>query len=236
MEGNVVKIKDAKADKKNLSSEQKLGEFLGKNRKALIGVLVVAIAAIVGYVVWFNVNTSIVRKNLDKIEAIEYSLTKDAGDLDEDALNARRQTALSNLEAFLDKGGIVGARADMLAADIFGQKKEWQPSKENWLKAASKGKGSYLASLCSFNAAAACEELGESDEALALYEKVAADKNVANRSRAAFNAGRIKEGKEDYEGAKASYEAIASYELSNDEWNDLAKTRLLDLKNKGLVK
>ena len=53
---------------------------------------------------------------------------------------------------------------------------------------------------------------------------------------ASFSVGRIKEAKEDYEGAAAAYEAIASYELSNDDWNDLAKTRLLDLKNKGLVK
>lgn len=236
MEDNVVKMKEAKADKKNLSGEQKLGEFLGKNRKVLTAALVVVVAAIAAYVVFFNVNSSVVRKNLGKIDAIEYTLTKDAGDLDEDALSSRRQTALSNLEAFLNKGGIIGARANMLAADIYGQKKEWQSSKNCWLKAASKGKGSYLASLCDFNAAAACEELGEADKALELYEKVAADKDFVDRSRAAFNAGRLKEGKEDYEGAKASYEAIASYGLSNDEWNDLAKTRLLDLKNKGLVK
>ena len=236
MDGNVVKMNGAKADKKNLTGEQKLGEFLGKNRKALVGLLIVAVAAIAGYVVFFNVSTSVVRKSLDKIEVIEYSLTKDAASLDESALESRRATALSNLDAYLKKGGIVGARANMLAADIYGQKKDWQASKDAWLKAASLRKGSYLESLCNFNAAASCEELGQADEALALYEKVSADKNFVNRSRAAFNAGRLKEAKEDYEGAAAAYEAIASYELSNDEWNDLAKTRLLDLKNKGLVK
>lgn len=236
MEGNVVKMKDAKADKKNLTSEQKLGEFLSKNKKILIGLLAAAVGAIVAYAVFFYVSTASVKKNLDKVETIEYSLTKDADGLDESALESRRQTALSNLDPFLKKGGIVGARADMLAADIYGQKKDWNMAKEFWLKAASKRKGSYIESLCSFNAAASCEELGQADEALALYEKVAADKNFVNRSRAAFSAGRIKEGKQDYEGAAASYEAIASYEYSNDEWNDLAKTRLLDLKNKGLVK
>ena len=87
-----------------------------------------------------------------------------------------------------------------------------------------------------FNAAAACEELGQADEALALYEKVSADKDFVNRSRAAFNVGRVKESKGDYEGAASAYEGIASYGYSNDEWNDMAKTRLLDLKNKGLVK
>ena len=236
MAENIVKLNGAKADKKNLSGEQKLGEFLGKNKIALICVLAVAVAAIAGYAIFFNVSSAVVKKNLDKIEVIEYSLTKDAAVLDESALASRRDTALSNLGPYLNKGGIVGARANMLAADIYGQKKDWQACKDAWLKAASKRKGSYIESLSSFNAAAACEELGQADEALALYEKVAADKNFVNRSRASFSVGRIKEAKEDYEGAAAAYEAIASYELSNDDWNDLAKTRLLDLKNKGLVK
>ncbi len=236
MDGNVVKMKGAKAEKKNLTGEQKLGEFLGKNRKALLGLLIAAVAAIAGYVIFFNVSTSIVKKSLDKIEVIEYSLTKDAAALDESALESRRDTALANLGPYLDKGGIVGARANMLAADIYGQKKNWQSSKDAWLKAASKRKGSYIESLCNFNAAASCEELGQADEALALYEKVAADKNFVNRSRACFAAGRVKEGKGDFEGAKASYEQIASFGLSNDEWNDLAKTRILELKKNGSVK
>lgn len=236
MADNVVKMNGAKADKKNLSGEQKLGEFLGKNKVALIGALAAAVAAIAGYAIFFNVSTSIVKKNLDKIEVIEYSLTKDAATLDESALASRRDTALSNLEAWLNKGGIVGARADMLAADIYGQKKDWEKSKEFWLKAAAKRRGSYLEPLCNFNAAASCEELGQADEALALYQKVADNKAFFDRSRASFSVGRIKEGKGDFEGAAAAYEAIASYEYSNDEWNDLAKTRLLDLKNKGEIK
>ncbi|MBR3542750.1 MAG: hypothetical protein IKN82_03515 [Treponema sp.] len=235
MAENVVKM-GGSSEKKNLSGEQRLGEFLGKNRKALVCFLLVVVAAIVAYAIFFNVSTSIVKKNLDKIERIEYSLTKDAAALDESALASRRDTALSNLDPYLGKGGIVGARADMLAADIYGQKKEWEKSKEFWLKAASKGRGSYIVSLSDFNAAAACEELGQVDEALALYEKVSADKDFVNRSRAAFNVGRVKESKGDYEGAASAYEGIASYGYSNDEWNDMAKTRLLDLKNKGLVK
>ena len=236
MDGNVVNMKDAKADKKNLSSEQKLGEFLSKNRKALVCVLIVVVAAIAGYAIFFNVSTAAIKKSLDKIEVIEYSLTKDAATLDESALESRRDTALANITPYLEKGGIVGARANMLAADIYGQKKNWQSSRDAWLKAASKRKGSYIESLCNFNAAASCEELGQADEALALYEKVAADKSFVNRSRACFAVGRIKEGKDDFEGAKAAYEQIATFEYSNDEWNDLAKTRLMELKNNGSLK
>lgn len=236
MADNIVKMKGAASEKKNLSSEQKLGEFLGKNFKFLAGVLCAAIVVIVAYVVYFNVNLSLTRKNLDKIEVIEYSFTKDASSIDDSELASRQDSALSNLTPYLNKGGIVGARANMLAADIYGQKKDWQASKDAWLKAASKKKGSYLEPLCSFNAAAACEELGQSEEALKLYEKVSADKSFVDRSRAYFNAGRLKEAAGDFEGAKLSYKAIADLGNSNDSWNDLAKTRLLDLENKGKIK
>ncbi len=233
MAENIVKIKGSEADKKNLSSEQKLGEFLSKNRKALVCLLILVVAAIAGYAIYFNISTSLVKKNLDKVELIEYTFTKGASSIDQSELSSRQEKALSNLAPYMNKGGIVGARANMLAADIYGQKKDWQASKDAWLKAASKRKGCYLESLCNFNAASSCEELGQVDEALALYEKVAADKNFVNRSRAYFNAGRIKEGKGDFDGAKDSYKAISDLGYSNDSWNDLAKTRLLDLESKG---
>ncbi|MBR5965338.1 MAG: tetratricopeptide repeat protein [Treponema sp.] len=236
MADNIVKIKGSAAEKKNLSGEQKLGEFLGKNFKVLVGVLCAVIAAIVAYVVWFNVSNSIVRKNLDKIEVVEYSFTKDASFIDDSELSSRQEKALSNLTPYLNKGGIVGARANMLAADIYGQKKDWQACKDAWLKAASKRKGTYIESLCNFNAAAAYEELGQSQEALALYEKVSADKNFVDRSRAYFNAARLKEAAGDYEGAKVFYKAIGELGYSNDSWNDLAKTRLIDLENQGKIK
>ncbi len=228
---NIVRMEDKKS-----SGGQKFADFLDANRRLLVGALCLVIAAIVAYAVAFNIKTSVVKKNLNKIEIIEYSFTKDAAGLDEASLAGRRETALGNLGPFLKKGGIAGARANMIAADIYGQKKDWSNAKASWSAAASKAKGSYLASLCSFNAAAACEELGQSDEALSFYQKVCDDKSFVDRSRAFFNVGRIKEGKNDYEGAKAAYEAIAGLEYSNDTWNDLAKTRLLVLRSDGKIK
>ena len=236
MADNIVKMKGSAAEKKNISGEQKLGEFLSKNFKSLVIVLAALIALILAYVVYFYVSTSFVRIGLDKVEVIEYSFTKDASSIDDSELASRQETALKNLGPYLNKGGIVGARANMLAADIYGQKKDWQASKDAWLKAASKRKGTYIESLCNFNAAAAYEELGQSQEALALYEKVSADKNFVDRSRAYFNAGRLKEDAGDFEGAKVFYQAIGELGNANDSWNDLAKTRLIDLENKGKIK
>ncbi|MBR5096193.1 MAG: hypothetical protein IK094_03700, partial [Treponema sp.] len=143
MADNIVKMKGSAAEKKNLSGEQKLGEFLSKNLKVLVGVLCAVVAVIVAYVIFFYVSTSLVRKGLDKVEVIEYSFTKDASSIDDSELASRQETALKNLTPYLNKGGIVGARANMLAADIYGQKKDWQASKDAWLKAASKRKGPY---------------------------------------------------------------------------------------------
>lgn len=232
---NIVRMNDRRADAKKASGEEKVGDFLARNLRVLVWILAAGIAAIVIYVIAFNIYTSGVRKNLDKIEVIEYSLTKDGADLDDAMVSSRLETALNNLNPYLSKGGIAGARADMLAADIYVQKKDWEKAKDNYLLAASKKRGTYIESLCNFNAAAACEELGKTDEALELYRKVSEDKDFVDRSRAYFNAGRLLEGKQDYEGARASYEAIANLDYSNDAWNDLAKTRVLRLRMDGKI-
>ncbi|MDE6068074.1 MAG: hypothetical protein K2F89_03870, partial [Treponemataceae bacterium] len=178
---------------------------------------------------------SSVKKNLDVVEMIEYSLLKDAADLEESAITARQDTALSNLEPYLKKDGIVGARADMLAADIRMQRKEWDASRTLWLDAAAKRRKTYLAPICNFNAAACSEELGDAESALKYYLLAAENSEFTVRSRAYFDAGRVKESLGDFEGAADLYEQIASLEYSNDIWNDLAQTRLIALRIEGKI-
>ena len=202
---------------KPASKSKQVNDFLKNNHVLLAVILAVIVLGVIGYTVVFNIYTNGVKTSLDKIEVIEYTLTKDAADITDESLIAQRQdTALSNVEPFLQKSGIVGARAGMLAADIYMQRSDWEKSRDLWLMAASKCKGSYLESLCSFNAANCLEELGENEKALECYTAVANDKEFLDRSRAWFSAGRIKEVLGDWEGAKAVYESIASLEYSSD--------------------
>ncbi len=232
MAENVVKIPETE----NATGNEKLVRFLTNYKVALIALLGTIVIAIAGYVVVYSVGSKGVNKGLDKIEYIQYQFTKDASSLSEADFTERADAALRSLEGLLSKGGIVGARANMLAADIYGQKKDFVQAKDLWLTAAAKGKGSYVAPLCKFEAAVCADEIqSNSDEALALYEEAAADVNFPARSRAYFNAGRIKEAKGDFNGAKAAYDAIANLELSNDPWSDNAKSRIIALKIEGKI-
>lgn len=236
MAENVVKMNTNLADKeRKVSASKRLGDFLSKNRIVLLILLCVIVLGFIAYAVTLSVYSASVKKNLGVIETIEFSLTKDAAELEESVISARQDTALSNLEPYLKKGGIVGARAEMLAADIHMQRKDWNAARDLWLDAAAKRKGTYLASVCNFNAASCSEELGDTEAALEYYAKVCDDKNFVDRSRAYFNAGRIKESLGDFEGAADLYGQIASLEYSSDTWNDLAQTRLVLLRAEGKI-
>ncbi len=236
MAENVVKMNKNLSDKeKKASASKRLSDFLSNNRVVLLVVLCVVVVGFIAYAVSLSAYSASVKKNLGVIETIEFSLTKDAAELNESAISARQDTALSDVEPYLKKGGIVGARADMLAADIYMQRKDWNAARTLWLNAAAKRKGTYLASVCNFNAASCSEELGDNEAALECYAKVFDDKDFVDRSRACFNAGRIKESLGDFEGAADLYGKIASFEYSGDTWNDLAQTRLVSLRAEGKI-
>lgn len=227
MSENIIRMN--KIEKK-ASTVQRLGAWVAKKRIALLVVLCLLVLGVIGYAVGLTIHENIVKKDLDKIELIEFSLTKDASDLEDSVITEKMDTALSNVEPYLSKGGIVGARADMLAADIYMYRKYWSKARELLADAANKRAKTYIASICNFNAAVCSEELGENDKAIEYYTKVCDDKEFVDRSRAYFSVGRINESIGNYDGAKNAYEAIASLGLSNDTWNDLAQTRLIALK------
>ena len=228
---NVVKMPETGKS----SGSAKLSEFLIKNRKVLVIVLILVIVVLVGFVVFTSVKSASVEKGLSKIEAVEYNLTKNGAAFSDSELVTAQDNALSELSSFLSKGGIVGARADMLAADIYFQKKDFSKSYDLWMTASAKVKGTYLESLCKYEAAVCAEGRGNLDDAVSLYKAVAEDKNFVDRSRAYFNLGRINESKDDYKAAKEAYDSIASLGYAGDKWADLAKSRLLQLQIDGKI-
>lgn len=218
------------------NKETSLSEFLVKNKTVILTVLAVVILGLAGYVICTNVIGSSVQKKLNQIEIIEYSYTNNAASLNASELAERQRTALSNIDPYLSMGGIAGVRANMFAADIYFAQEKFDESKKCWLNAASKGKkNTYIVSLCNFNAAACAEELGDSKEALSLYESVAKDENFPARNRAYFNSSRIKEANGDIEGAKLDAEAVSTLGNGTDTWTSLAKTKLLKMKLDGKI-
>ncbi len=99
------------------TASSKAANFLEKNKKGLVTVLVAAVVILAAYIIFASVNASSNAKNLQKIDEISYALTNGSASLSDEELAGRRTKALEDLAAFVKKGGVSGVRANLLAAD-----------------------------------------------------------------------------------------------------------------------
>ncbi len=222
------------ADYEEETAGKKLAGFIEKRKIAIITILIVLVCLLVGYVIFASVASNNKAKGLQAIDEITYEMTDKSSDLSEAEIAVRLNTAFDKASAYTKKGGIVGARANMLCADITYQQKKYSESAEFWKAAAEKSKKSYIAPLCQFNLAVCYEEAGNNEDA-ATYYKLAADNNsFVMRTHAMFSYARLLEAKGDYENAAAAYTELND-NFSGDSWADLAKSRLIALKIDGKI-
>lgn len=216
------------AETETVTASKKLNNFIEKNRTAFNIVLVVVVCFLIGYITTTAVLNSTKTKNISKIEEISYTLTKGSTTIEENELKTRCDTALNELAAFTKKGGIVGARANMLCADITYDLEKYAESLEYWKAAAEKAKKSYIAPLAYFNMGVCNEELNNVEAACENYKTAAQYKDFVLKAHAKFSYGRTLEtlGKKD--------DAITVYSelIDNspeDSFAKLAKTRVIAL-------
>lgn len=222
------------ADYEEETVSKKLSGFIEKRKVGFIICLIVVICLLAGYVIFASVANSNKVKGLQIIDEITYELTDKSSGLSDSEIAARLNTAFEKASAYTKKGGIVGARANMLCADITYQQKKYAESADYWKAAAEKSKKSYIAPLCYFNLAACYEETGNKDDAATYYKLAADDKNFVIRTHALFSYGRVLESKGDYANAAAAYTELND-NFSDDTWANLAKSRLIALKKDGKI-
>ena len=219
-------------EKKSLS--ENLGDFILRNLRVIFVFCGVLLLGAVCAVVVISVNEKTIEKGLGKIDLISYELTNKSYDLSETEIAARQDKAVSSLSELVGKSGIVGVRANMLSAEIYYQKKDFENARSAWLAAAQKGKNTYIAPIAFFNAASCSEELGNLDDAAAGYKSASEVKDFYEAAHALFSLGRVQEAKEDFVAAAASYQALVD-KSPEDSWAKLAKNRLVSLKTSGKV-
>ena len=219
-------------EKKSLS--ENLGDFILRNLRVIFVFCGVLLLGAVCAVVVISVNEKTIEKGLGKIDLISYELTNKSYDLSETEIAARQDNAVSSLSELVGKSGIVGVRANMLSAEIYYQKKDFENARSAWLAAAQKGKNTYIAPIAFFNAASCSEELGNLDDAAAGYKSASEVKDFYEAAHALFSLGRVQEAKEDFVAAAASYQALVD-KSPEDSWAKLAKNRLVSLKISGKV-
>ena len=222
------------ADYEEQTASKKLAGFIEKRKKVFIISLIVLVCLLIGYVIFASVANSNKIKGLQAIDEITFEMTDKSSDIDEAEISARLNTAFEKASAYTKKTGIVGARANMLCADITYQQKKYAESAEFWKAAAGKAKKTYLAPLCYFNLAACYEETGNNDDAAAYYKLAADNNSFVVRTHAMFSYARLLEAKGDYTTAAAAYTELYD-NFAGDAWADLAKSRLIALKKDGKI-
>ena len=216
----------------DLTFSKKMNAFLEKNRKIVIGVFGALLLAIIAFIVVEIVISKTATKNLAAVDALSFELTDGSGTLEEADLATRRDSVLEKLVPYTKKSGVAGVRANMLAAEIEYQKKNYEEALAYWDNAAAKGKKAYTASLAYYNKGVCLELLNRLDEAAESYKIASDDDEFLLKSHALFSYGRVLEASGKYA------EAVEAYQKLNDEypdesWTNLAKTRILELKIEG---
>ena len=222
------------ADYEEQTASKKLAAFIENRKTVFVAALIVVVCALICYVIGASVANNNKEKGLQALDEITYEMTNKSSDIDEAEIASRLSTAFDKASAYTNKGGIVGARANMLCADITYQQKDFAKSATYWKAAAEKSKKSYLAPLCYFNLAVCYEETGNSDDAATYYKLAADNESFVMRTHAMFSYGRLLEAKGDYATAGAAYTELND-NFSGDEWADLAKSRIIALKKDGKI-
>ena len=231
MADNVLTMKK---DKKE-SAEQKVENFVMRNRGVILGIGALLILVAIGFGVFFGVSDSVKNKKLSAIDAVETAYTKDSDSLTDAQIVDRQNEALEALKAYVSEKGIVGVRANSLVADIYMSKKDFANAIGSYVAAAEASPNAYTAGLAYANAAVCCDELGNSAEAISYYEKAIEKKNFSLVTRSMFNLGRLHESMGHYETASEVYGRLI-LEHAGDTWANLAQTRLIVLENEGKIK
>jgi len=220
--------------KQKKSAGERVDGFLTRNRAVILTVFFVVVLAAVALGLFAGIRQSGYKKGLAAIDTIEYTFTKDISSADASAVLERQNAAMKALEPYLGKKNIVGVRANMLAAEIAYEKKDFSTSLGYWLAAISCQKNTYVEPVCYFNAASCSEELNNNEDAAKYYEFAANAKEFLLSSHALFNFARVKESSGDNSAAALAYKKLVD-EYPYDNWASLAQSRLISLKADGLI-
>ena len=216
------------------TASERLSQFMLRHRMQIIILTAAVVTGIIVYGISAAVVSSSTAKGLSFVDTVEYDFTKDSDALSGSEIETRRSDAMTKLAPYLSKGGIVGVRANMLAADIAYARKDYAAAKSYWTAIAAKGAKSYTAPLAYYNMAVCDENIGNLADAAASYGKAADVKDFQLASHARFSEARTYESLGDYKKASESYAKLSAGALG-DAWTNLAETRLIALKAEGKI-
>ncbi len=208
-----------------------LSQTLSRYRKVIMIGGIALVVAVVGIVAYFEIQDRRLEESLVRVEQAEEQLQQ-LETLEGDEREQMESDVLTTLDGVIeDYSRLYSAqRALFLRGDLRMKQGAWQEAIDDFRRLSDDFSASHLALISLSNKAAAYEEIGELDQALAAYEELAEKREDRNplRARALFSIGRLHEQMGDPEAATSSYEELVS-EYSDSEWTNLARNRILVL-------
>lgn len=234
MEKKMASVLTFEKKKENNSAEKKLDGFMTRHRKPILITALVLVIVAVGICIYVGIVDSQRKAGIAGVDKIEFKYTNGFEALTDEEIVARQNEALEGLKEFTGKKGVVGVRANLLAAEISFAKKDYVNAKDYWIAASDADPKAYTSPEALYNAGVCFEESGDVQTALTYYQKAFDHPEFLMKPRALMEIGRVKESSGDYAGASEAYQKMVD-DYSSDEWTNLAQSRLLQLKIDGKV-
>jgi tetratricopeptide (TPR) repeat protein len=213
--------------------EDKFGDFVKRNRKAIYISMGVIIFLFLGVIAYFSLDAYLQKKATARVEELNSKYAELRPTLSDEYYNDDVNELLEKLDAFV-KGkdgfanGYAEARGWTIIAQIHSGREDWPKAEEAWRAAAKAGVKTYLAPAAFFNAAAAAENQGRVREAVELLEKSVSYKtDFPAAPRAQFSIGRLNEQLGDIPAALAAYRAVLVNWPNIETWANLAQSRII---------
>lgn len=232
----MIKNEEISAKNRFLNS---FSSFLKKNKTPLLIILIVFVAAVVGFIIYNELQNNQNQKAAFLIE--------EAIDNYEEWLSLEEEEKLSEekYESILeDLDGIItdfprsfaAQNAYYIKANIHYELENWEEAADNYRYIASEYSHSYFAPLGLANAGVCYEELGEIEEAFSVYSQILEEyrTSFAGTPRILLSLGRLSEEREDYNGAAEYYnDLIDNFNASS--WTKLARNRIIYFTTQNLI-
>lgn len=227
-----------KDEKEKLDGSEKLANgisaFIEEHRVLILVIATVLICALVVFV--FAANAAEKKENalqvkVDSLQRSYENLLYQA-DADEEL-----RLLAADLAEVADQGGskYSGIKASYVQGLVLMTVEDYAQAYDAFVVVYEKAPTSYLAPLAMFNAAVAKEDLGNTDEAIALYERITHDfgYDVSVAPRALFSSARLHQAKGDIELARSTYQQIVDQYTNNgsqlSEYVALSRNALITL-------
>jgi len=223
-------------DRDELTINEKIVEFLQKNRMRLLAGLAAIVLVVAGFIIVSVVREKNLSSALSKIDEFNHRYDSlKAGLLSDEEMSVAQLSELAVLMADISEfenknSGFAAARAYTISANIYMDQKNWKAAEEKWVKAAEAAPKAYLAPIAIYNAAVAAEEQGNIEAAIAHYTKAAGfGDSFSSAARAQFSVGRLEESRNNRDSAIAAYRNLLAKWPNDQVWPNLAQNRLIVL-------